>query len=55
MHCETQHRIKSISASHFKELLQSYAERMQSTCTEKIKIKKAGKYLEIIFCAVPLH
>jgi hypothetical protein len=55
MHCETQHRIKSISASHFKELLQSYAARMQSTCTEKIKIKKADKYLEIIFCAVPLH
>jgi hypothetical protein len=44
-----------MSVRHFKELLQSYAAHMQSTCTEKIKIKKADKYWGIIFCAVPLH
>ena len=49
----TQNQVKTIS--YFKELLQSYDAHMHSTCTEKIKIKKAEKYLEIISCAVPLH
>jgi hypothetical protein len=49
----TQNQVKTIS--YFKELLQSYAAHMQPTCTEKLKIKKAAKYLEIIFSAVPLH
>jgi len=44
-----------MSVRHFKELLQSYAAHMQPTCTEKLKLKKAAKYLEIIFSAVPLH